>query len=96
VTQVHGDYKEDVGVKLERPVEVDETMAGQEVAAAEQSSASRLFCCALSRIYVLISKLVTGLSSQVLMPTVFNMLNLSSGCVLKAVTRKLTNVFRAT
>lgn len=34
VTQVHGDYKEDVGVKLERPAE-DEAMAGQEVAAAE-------------------------------------------------------------
>jgi hypothetical protein len=34
-TQVHGDYKEDVGVKLERPAEVDETIAGQEVAAAE-------------------------------------------------------------
>lgn len=32
-SQVHGDYKEDVGVKLERPVEGDE--AGQEVAAAE-------------------------------------------------------------
>jgi small subunit ribosomal protein S3Ae len=31
---VHGDYKE-VGVKLERPAEVDEAMAGQEVAAAE-------------------------------------------------------------
>ncbi|AQL09012.1 40S ribosomal protein S3a-2 [Zea mays] len=31
--EVHGDYKEDVGVKLERPVEGDE--AGQEVAAAE-------------------------------------------------------------
>ncbi|PWZ53585.1 40S ribosomal protein S3a [Zea mays] len=31
--EVHGDYKEDVGVKLERPVEGDEAM--QEVAAAE-------------------------------------------------------------
>ncbi|KAG8048543.1 hypothetical protein GUJ93_ZPchr0009g2074 [Zizania palustris] len=30
--EVHGDYKEDVGMKLERPAE-DETMAGQEVAA---------------------------------------------------------------
>jgi hypothetical protein len=33
--QVHGDYKEDVGVKLERPAEADEAMVGQEVAAAE-------------------------------------------------------------
>ncbi|TVU36623.1 hypothetical protein EJB05_18563, partial [Eragrostis curvula] len=33
--EVHGDYKEDVGVKLERPAEGDEAMAGQEVAAAE-------------------------------------------------------------
>ena len=34
-SQVHGDYKEDVGVKLERPAEGDEEMAGQEVPAAE-------------------------------------------------------------
>ncbi|KAF8664149.1 hypothetical protein HU200_054897 [Digitaria exilis] len=33
--EVHGDYKEDVGVKLERPTEADEAMAGQEVPAAE-------------------------------------------------------------
>ncbi|CAD6202976.1 unnamed protein product [Miscanthus lutarioriparius] len=32
--EVHGDYKEDVGVKLERPVEGDE--AGQEVAATAE------------------------------------------------------------
>ncbi|TVU48044.1 hypothetical protein EJB05_07666 [Eragrostis curvula] len=31
--EVHGDYKEDVGVKLERPAEGDETMATPEVAA---------------------------------------------------------------
>jgi hypothetical protein len=34
-SQVHGDYKEDVGTKLERPADTDEAMAGQEVAAAE-------------------------------------------------------------
>ncbi|KAG2638176.1 hypothetical protein PVAP13_2NG124000 [Panicum virgatum] len=33
--EVHGDYKEDVGTKLERPADTDEAMAGQEVAAAE-------------------------------------------------------------
>nr|CAB3454854.1 unnamed protein product [Digitaria exilis] len=33
--EVHGDYKEDVGVKLERPAEADDAMAGQEVPAAE-------------------------------------------------------------
>lgn len=30
--QVHGDYKEDVGMKLERPAE-DEVVVGQEVTA---------------------------------------------------------------
>lgn len=34
VLQVHGDYKEDVGMKLDRPAETDEAVAG-EVAAAE-------------------------------------------------------------
>jgi hypothetical protein len=31
--QVHGDYKEDIGVKLERPAEGDEAMETAEVAA---------------------------------------------------------------
>jgi hypothetical protein len=44
---------------------------------------------------VLIPKLVTELSIQVLIPTVY-MLNLFSGCFLKSVTRKLRNVSRAT
>ena len=34
--QVHGDYKEDVGVKLDRPADGDEVIPGaEEVAAAE-------------------------------------------------------------
>jgi hypothetical protein len=32
-SQVHSDYKEDAGVMSERPVEVDDAMAGQDVVA---------------------------------------------------------------